>query len=210
MTDAPAEGSKFDLIALERTKFGLRLLGCADLLFALAVLLRIELAAAVVFGAGLAVLVLATVVSAPTPHGPFPPFLRAIYVCIWIGRLVLDVWYGPEPFEWREPTWVYVCEGVAAWAFVSLPVVLWRFCQHRGLTGQGLLWLWIAMAYVAFALLGVLWPPAAWAFPAIHFCQFVVAQRTARAVWLDAINRHARHFARTEPAPEVEPLRPAH
>jgi hypothetical protein len=158
--------------------------------------------------AGWSLLALALALMAPTPNGPLPAWLRALYVLAFAGaalRTVYHHWlFDPAGAAWEQRfvqlLWV---------AFLALPWILWRFCQHRGLTGRAITWLWCAMGLLS--VFAVNWVTrtswALWLCPAIGVILFVNARLTARDVWTDAIWKNARAASAAVPvaqAPRAE------
>ena len=96
---------------------------------------------------------------------------------------------------------------------LSMPWILWRFCQHRGLIGRAITWLWLALVWsvVAAALYwswpseagDTLWVAAVW--PALGVVFAVTAHYTARDIWLDAVNRKTKKIVNARPDPAPEP-----
>ena len=211
----------FDLMALESTRQGLKLAG-----FALAWILTVVplVALALPFGAvavwgplgnalGLAALAVALALTAPTPNGPLPLWLKRPWVAVvafaavvpFLARMV------GERGAWTQME--SATDGVAGLLVVILPWILWRFCQHRGLTGRALVWLWIALALTALGAVlarDVASGPLAGDAAATPFAQarsrgllvllsalvgvaaFDAARRTARDMWLDAVHEVGR------------------
>lgn len=147
--------------------------------------------------AGWLLLAGAFLLCAPTPNGPLPAWLRVLYVLACVGGAA-RVAYHRFGFD---PAWVRWEERYVAllWtAFLGLPWILWRFCQHRGLTGRAITWLWCAMALLAIFVINVTtrqsW--ALWLCPLIGIALFANAFLTARDLWDDAVHKVARAGAR--------------
>lgn len=202
-----------DLIRLESTRFGLEILGCGLLL----VLVGVGLGAGSITAegrasssklldilvdglglAGYALLAVSVLICAPTPNGFLPGLLRAVFALLFgvACLVVLANWLAPDGgrqlqgwIAFQESFWV-----VTRLAPVALSWVLWRFCQHRGLIGRALVWLWIAMAWSAMALLvefaGQFW--IARFYPALGVLALIAARFTARDLWMDAVNRKTK------------------
>lgn len=192
-----------DLVALAATRRGLKLAAPGLLL----VLLGVAPFAGDALGApllalrftGWALLALGLAVTAVTPDGPLPRGVREVYVMIFALAVVRSVWgrFEALPDLARlETRFVWVLDA----ALLLLPWILYRFCQHRGLTGRAITWLWCALALLLVLILNLLthstW--ALWLCPAIGLVLAVNAWQTARDVWLDAVYKNARvqHLAR--------------
>lgn len=192
-----------DLVALAATRRGLKLAAPGLLL----VLLGVMPAAFDVLGplllvlrfTGWVLLALGLAVTAVTPDGPLPRGLRELYVLVFgLGALrslhgrFLDL---PD-LDSIETGFVWLLDA----ALLALPWILWRFSQHRGLTGRAITWLWCALALLTVFLVNFFsrstW--ALWLCPAIGVLLAVNAWQTARDVWLDALYKNARvqHLAR--------------
>lgn len=216
----------FDLIALENTRMGLKCVGAGLGLFLLGLPLYAQAlrnsgvwassAGWVLHLAGVALLALGFLITAPTPHGPLPSWLKSLYLLACVASALLTVRHLLRPFialpdgdTWQSvELWV---DHAARLAFLALPWIFWRFCQHRGLTGRALVWLWLGMATAAVAIV-VLATEARWLLwscPALGAIALFSALQTARDLWLDAIYRHTRFAAKTGPVVAVEPLHPA-
>ena len=199
-----------DLIALESTRFGLELLGLGLLvyLFGMGLAASAEpsggvagsrlfvlLVDALAF-AGCVLLALAARAMAPTPNGPFPAALRAGLVLLFAAAalvcLIND--FGPAL---GDPRWRRFQEGLwlaAHLAPLGIAWILWRFCQHRGLIGRALVWLWIALLWTLHAALVEL-ADQHWArhfYLALGVLAFFAAHLTARDLWMDAVNRKTK------------------
>jgi hypothetical protein len=191
-----------DLQQVARTRVGLQVAAPGFLLVLLGVIpLAVEgpLPGGLVLATralGWTLLAAALAIAAPTPNGPLPQWLKGPYVLACLGGALRvayhRLWFDPAWAGWEERfvqlLWV---------AFLALPWILWRFCQHRGLTGRAITWLWCAMA-----LLGVFvvnWTTrtswALWLCPAIGVILFLNARLAARDVWDDAVYEHARPAA---------------
>lgn len=188
-----------DLIALEATRMALSLaapglllvlLGVIPLGEALAVLGPLLL---VLRAAGWALLALALALSAPTPNGPLPRWLKPLYVLACAGgavRVVYHRFLNAPALDQLEQLYVRLL-----WlAFLALPWILWRFTQHRGLTGRAITWLWCALALATVFVVNWVtrssW--ALWLCPLIGVVLMLNARLTARDVWLDAVYKNAR------------------
>lgn len=186
-----------DLVALAATRRGLKLAAPGLLL----VLLGVMPAAFDVLGpallalrfTGWALLALGVALTAVTPDGPLPRGLRELYVLVFgLGALrsVHDRFLDLPQLDSLETGFVWLLDL----ALLLLPWILWRFCQHRGLTGRAITWLWCALALLTVFLVNVVsrstW--ALWLCPAIGLVLSVNAWQTARDVWLDAIYKNAR------------------
>ena len=188
-----------DLAQVAKSRLALRLAAPAFLLVLLGV---VPLAAdqtvpnavllAVRFG-GWSLLSLAIWLSAPTPNGPLPSWLKAFYVLVCAGGAG-RVAYHRFLFDPQWAAWEQGFVQLLWLAFLALPWILWRFCQHRGLMGRALLWLWCAMALLA--VFAVNWSTrtswALWLCPAIGLVLLANAHLTARDLWDDAVHKSAR------------------
>ena len=202
-----------DLIRLENTRFGLEVLGFGLLLVLISVGLgsgsftaegrgsSSKLLDILVDGLGLAgyaLLAVSVLICAPTPNGFLPGLLRGLFALVFsVASLgVLANWLAPDGgrelqgwIVFQETFWV-----VTRLAPVALSWVLWRFCQHRGLIGRALVWLWIAMAWSVMALL-VEFAEQFWIarfYPALGVLALLAARFTARDLWMDAVNRKTK------------------
>ena len=218
--------SQFDLIALEHTRTGLRVLGLGLALWSfahplVAQLLSDAALAAARIGWSLNALALiallgAVWIMAPTPQGPLPRLLGYALSLVFLVHLassglhLVSLFNGYAPEESVREA-VRIADNIARIACLSLPWILWRFCQFRGLTGRAIVWLWFAMASsglaIAVSFSGVRW--LLFLFPPLGVIAFFAAQQSARDVWLDAVYRHTRFFVARDPSKAVEPLRPA-
>jgi hypothetical protein len=147
--------------------------------------------------AGWTLLAVALALCAPTPNGPLPSWLKTLYVFACAGG-ALRVVYHRFAFE---PAWVALEQRYVQllWiAFLVLPWILWRFCQHRGLAGRAITWLWCAMAL--FVVFAINWTArtswALWLCPAIGVALFGNSLLTSRDLWDDAVHKLARAGAR--------------
>jgi hypothetical protein len=227
--------SPFDLIALERTRLALQMVGVGFLLRAIATIAWFDVPANLLSFASSLVLLVAMTVFSSSPNGPFSSGARGFFASVWsldcISSIALLVFLSRTEIAGdleSFPFWVSFIIPLIGFAVLSLPVIFWHFCRQRGLEGLGRRWLWVAHGYTApwIATLsysvwsrmtsttsavysplvtGVFWIAIA----VVHFCMFVMAWRTAREFWLDALTRHARLFAHAHPAAAVEPLHPA-
>lgn len=192
-----------DLVALAATRRGLKLAAPGLLLVLLGVIPAppdaLGPALLVLRFAGWALLALGLAVTAATPDGPLPRGVREACVLIFALGAVRSV-YGrfenlPD-LSRLEMRFVWLLDA----ALLALPWILWRFCQHRGLTGRAITWLWCALALLSVFLVNFTtrstW--ALWLCPAIGLVLAVNAWQTARDVWLDAVYKNARvqHLAR--------------
>ena len=188
----------FDLIALERSRFGMRVAAPGLFLVLLGVVPAGD--SAVLGGLLLGLRFLgwiflagAIALWAPTPNGPLPSWLKPLFVIACLAAAARVVyhrfWHVPDfdPVETRLVQAIWV-------VFLSLPWILWRFCQHRGLTGRALTWLWTALMLLTVFLVNLA-TRATWA---LYFCPiigallFVIARQTGRDLWLDAVYKNAR------------------
>lgn len=192
-----------DLVALARTRRGLKLAAPGLLLVMLGVVpiasgtLGLPLAALRLCGWSLLASGLA--LSAVTPDGPLPRGMREAYVLIFalgaVRTLAIRSGRLPDMPE-VERSFVWLLDGT----LLALPWILWRFCQNRGLTGRAITWLWCALALLGVFLVnfGTRSTWALWLCPAIGLVLALVAWQTARDVWLDGVYKNARvqHLAR--------------
>ena len=207
--DAPA------LATVEDTRLGLKLAGLGFLLLGLAPLAwslppraheswgsAYTLALAL---AGCALLALGLATNAATPQGPLPRWLRTAFVALFLlAALDLALVLGLRAAGIAgddlpiAPAAARRAQSAVGWAVllacISLTWILWRFCQHRGLTGRGLSWLWIAVVAsgltVALGSTERIWPAAL--FAPLGVLAFLLARQTARDVWLDAIYKTSK------------------
>jgi hypothetical protein len=218
--------SNFDLIALEHTRSGLRVLGVGLGLWSFAHPLIAQLLSDAAFAAALAgwslnalallCLIGAIWICAPTPQGPFPRWFTAVLALVFAAGLASSALHlysllsGFVPAENLRRGVGYV-DNSARIACLLLPWILWRFCQFRGLTGRAIVWLWFAMASSGVAVAVTTSDMRWWLvlFPPLGVIAFFAAQHTARDVWLDAVYRHTRFYVVRDPTRVVEPLRPA-
>jgi len=146
--------------------------------------------------AGWSLLALAMALWAPTPNGPLPAWLKGLYVLACAGAAARAV-YHHWLFESEWARWEQRYVQLLWVAFLALPWILWRFCQHRGLTGRAITWLWCAMGLLI--VFAINWTTrtswALWLCPAIGLMLFFNARLTARDVWTDAIWKNARAAA---------------
>jgi hypothetical protein len=216
------------LATVEDTRLGLKLAGLGFLLLGLAPLAwtlppqahsewgSAYTLALVLAGCGLLAIGLAT--TAPTPQGPLPRWLRTAFVALF-ALAALDLAFvlalravGIAREELPiAPASARQAQSVVGWAAllacVALTWILWRFCQHRGLTGRALSWLWIAVlaSGSAFALWTSerIWPAVL--FAPLGVLAFLLARQTARDVWLDAIYKTSKAaLERSKPPVESE------
>ncbi|MEO6711560.1 MAG: hypothetical protein ABIP42_18400 [Planctomycetota bacterium] len=235
--DHPAvQPSKFDLIALEQTRYGLQFLGLGLALWAVAhpfidhqIFGLARYAGWFAYALGLLTMAVAVWICAPTPHGPLP---RAVKGCFLLGSaagIVIAIVHLNSQFAGTVPEegirkLVYGADNSSRAMCVGLLWILWRFCQHRGLTGRGIVWLWIAMAVTALELPEAIkeWRSwwvvepswswlsvVSWGFVPLAILAIISAQQTARDVWLDAVYRHSKFFVVTNPKADVVPLHSA-
>lgn len=201
----PPEHGEFDLDALEHTRLGLKVVAVGILLVMLTVAGSPELEGvlALARAAGWAVLGLGLALCSPTPNGPLPSVLKRGYVvlCALAAlRIVKNLAWPRLGLESNEVVAqverALVIALVIAW--LALPWILWRFCQHRGLTGRALTWLWAAVLllglFIAHRMFESRW--IVLAYPAVGVLLFVITRQTARDLWLDAINRQTKSLAR--------------
>ncbi len=218
----------FDLIALESTRTGLRILGLGLGLVAFAVPMVlgssaradrwVSLAGWVLTALGFLCVVLGVTIMAPTPHGPLPRVTRVAANFFAIVALTSAIVRGfvqtpsllPQFNAASDDLGPFVNEA-ARIMLLAAPWVLWRFCQYRGLTGRAIVWLWIAMAGsgLAFAARFTEMSALLYGFPLLGVIAFIASQQTARDVWLDALYRNTKFHALSKPNANVEPLRPA-
>jgi hypothetical protein len=196
-----------DLVALAATRRGLKLLAPGLLMVLLGVvpfgggtlapvLLALRLG-------GWSLLALGLLVSAVTPDGPLPRGLRELFVLVFALGALRTLWgrfAGLPDLGALEMRFVWALDG----ALLLLPWILYRFCQHRGLTGRAITWLWCALALAGVFVVNLashsIW--ALWLCPAIGLALAVNAWQSARDVWLDAVYKNARaqHLARESAA----------
>lgn len=202
----PAGDGPIDLSSVENTRLGLKVAGIGVLLVLLTVPGSPQLEWLVMLVRALGWIVLGTGVAllAPTPDGPLPRWLQPPYsiLCLLaalrIGKQLLFARFHVE----TPVAIVRIEQGLVILliaAVLLLPWILWRFCQHRGLTGRALSWLWSAVLLLA--AFAVHWRTRTewlvWAYPALGLLLFVLCRQTARDVWLDAVNRQSKAVART-------------
>ncbi len=219
----------FDLIALESTRTGLRILGLGLGLVAFAVPMVlgssaradrwVSLAGWVLTALGFLCVVLGVTIMAPTPHGPLPKLARVAAILFGIAALISAIVQGFTHRSLIFPYFNTATDGVVPFineaarvALLALPWILWRFCQYRGLTGRAIVWLWIAMAGSALALAARFTETTnalLYGFPLLGVIVFFAARQTSRDVWLDALYRNTKFHALSKPSATVEPLRPA-
>lgn len=224
----------FDLIAVERTRMGLRFLGVGVGLVTFALPLVIGTQAStnawvagigwLLSSAGFLCTVVALALAAPTPHGPLPQAVRLLYIVGGIAALVSSFvhvaqWLGAPPTSAASTQVASNIDQGARIALLLLTWILWRFCQYRGLSGRAIVWLWVAMACSALWLGAAIeaWRATVWGLLPIGFWAcipmaaliFLAAQQTARDVWLDAVYRNTKFHATGRPNAVVEPLHPA-
>ncbi len=217
--------SKFDLIALEQTRYGLRILGLGLFAWSVAHPLIIRVFAEHEFPiaitgwtvkiVGFLCLISAVSIMATTPHGPLPRFIRRIFALVFLlgladcGLHLYSLFDGSVPAESVREVSAFVQYGSLA-VCLLLPWILWRFCQYRGLSGRAIVWLWLAIFMTIGGGCSLEWPAAHWVwFPFFGLFAFVASQQTARDVWLDAIYRHSKFYVVTNPKADVVPLHPA-
>ena len=197
--EAAVQLGKADLERVSRTRQGLVLAAPGFLLVLIGVIPLTDadsVLSAALLGVrlgGWALLAAGLFLCAPTPNGPLPSWLRVVYVLACVGGAT-RVAYHHFAFD---PAWRVMEERYVAllWvAFLGLPWILWRFCQHRGLTGRAITWLWCAMAL--FAVFAINWSTRAswalWLCPLIGTALFANALMTARDLWDDAVHKAAR------------------
>jgi hypothetical protein len=215
--------SNFDLIALEQTRYGLRGIGVAMFTLSLgaAASLRqfssnaIPIVAWSMWTVGATLMLVALTITAPTPHGPLPKPMRNVFLILFalsLASALLHLYCLVSNFS--PPDVVGAAFGLIGVllllaTFILLPAILYRFCQHRGLTGRAIVWLWIAMGMCGAGVLNTSWHPAVWFIPVLGLIAMIAAQQTARDVWLDAVYRHSKFFVITNPKADVVPLHPA-
>jgi hypothetical protein len=208
----------FDLIALENTRQGLSLLGIGLGLFVAALPMQrfapsgLAAMGSFVHFLGAIAMGLGFLVMAPTPHGPLPRWLSGLYVALSLSTALMAVLSFAIRLGVMDARGLaFTLDRWARLAFLALPWILWRFCQHRGLTGRALVWLWLGMASLLAWLLGSLFDLGwiAWILPLIGVFAAINSWQTARDVWLDAIGRTTTAERRHLAPVAVEPLRPA-
>ncbi len=214
----------FDLIALENTGPALRLMGLGLAGWSLVLPLLAYSGSSTglatlcwgTHGLAYATLIAAVAVGSPTPHGPLPRVvgwgfaLTLLVGIVGSGMQLYSLHFsGLSNESMREVA--PVLHRIARAACLGLPWILWRFCQHRGLSGRAIVWLWLAMASGALAitvsLIELRW--LLWGFAPLGLIAFSAARQTARDVWLDAVYRNTKFHATAKPGAIVEPLRPA-
>lgn len=187
-----------DLVALEQTRQGLELAAPGVLLVLFSVpwieALQVpDLLVSLVRMLGWLLLGLGLIVTAPTPDGPLPRWLKLPFAAACL-LAALQAGLGATGWLPRMPALApYLVRG-GQLAFLLLPWILWRFCQQRGLTGRALSWLWGALALLAASGLylysDATWP--LWLFPALAVTLFLITRQTARDLWLDALHKASR------------------
>lgn len=196
-----ARPEDFDLIALSNTRVGFRIAGYG--LFAVLCSVPwidvhvIDLALTILRIVGWILIAAGMAMMAPTPNGPLPRWLQGVYIvlCSLAALRLVARGFGLltsfAEFETRLVPVLWV-------AFLALPWILWRFCQHRGLTGRAISWLWSAV--LLFAVFGVHWRMQTnwlmWAYPLLGILLFVISKQTARDLWIDAVNRRSKAVVR--------------
>ncbi len=217
-----------DLIRLENTRFGLELVGLGLMLLLFATGLgtdaftpdgrrpswrALELIVEFCAFGGYLLLALGALVTAATPNGFLPQVLRWAVVGLYVfacGAAVFNA-FAPDGGRGIGLWWIGFQERfwfVTRLVPVGLAWILWRFCQHRGLIGRALVWLWIAMAWSVMALF-VEFGQQYWIarfYPALGVLAFLAAHLTARDLWTDAVNRKTKSdvAARRQPDPGGE------
>lgn len=186
-----------DLVALAATRRGLKLAAPGLLLVMLGLLplgsgAIAPLLLALRFG-GWTLLALGLLTTSVTPDGPLPRGLRELYVVIFVLGAARTLWsrLGDLPdLGAMETRFVWALDI----ALLLLPWILYRFCQHRGLTGRAITWLWCALALAGVFVVNLAthstW--ALWLCPVIGLVLAVNAWQSARDVWLDAVYKNAR------------------
>lgn len=195
----------FDLIALSNTRVGFRIAGYG-LLFVLCSVPwsgvhAVDLALTLLRVVGWILIAAGMAMMAPTPNGPLPRWMQALYIGLCslaaVRMIARGTGWAAElvDFEQRLVPVLWL-------AFLALPWILWRFCQYRGLTGRALVWLWSAVLLVV--VFGVHWRVQsdwlAWAYPPLGVLLFVLSKQTARDLWLDAVNRRSKAVLRAQQA----------
>ncbi|MCK6445559.1 MAG: hypothetical protein L6Q99_04140 [Planctomycetes bacterium] len=195
----------FDLIALSNTRVGFRIAGYGLLAVLVSVpwfdVYALDLVLTIVRIVGWILIAAGMAMMAPTPNGPLPRWMQAIYILLCSLAALRMIARGFEllaPIVELEQKLVPVL-----WvAFLALPWILWRFCQYRGLTGRALTWLWSAVLLVV--VFGLHWRIQAnwlmWAYPVLGVLLFVLSKQTARDLWLDAVNRRSKAVLRAQQA----------
>lgn len=200
-----ARPDDFDLIALSNTRVGFRIAGYGLLAVLCSIpwsgLYALDLALTVLRIVGWILIAAGIAMMAPTPNGPLPRWMQAIYIALCSLAALRMIARG---FEWLKPL-VEIEQRVVPvlWiAFLALPWILWRFCQYRGLTGRALMWLWSAVLLLA--VFGLHWRVQSnwlmWAYPPMGVLLFVLSKQTARDLWLDAVNRRSKAVVRAQKA----------
>jgi hypothetical protein len=196
-----AKPEDFDLIALSNTRVGFRIAGyglfgvlCSvpwiDVHFVDLGLTLLRIVGWVLIAAGMAMM-------APTPNGPLPRWLQGVYILLCSLAALRSIARG---LEWMKPFDAVEAKLVPVlwFAFLALPWILWRFCQHRGLTGRAISWLWSAVMLLA--VFGLHWRLQTnwlmWAYPVLGILLFVISKQTARDLWIDAVNRRSKAVVR--------------
>jgi hypothetical protein len=186
-----------DLVALAATRRGLQLAAPGLLLVMLGL---VPIAGGALGGPlfalrilGWTLLAVGLALGSVTPDGPLPRGMREACVAIFALsalRTALGRVGGLPDLPALERSLVWVVDGT----FLALPWILWRFCQHRGLTGRAITWLWCALALLGVFLVNLTtrstW--ALWLCPAIGLVLAVNAWQTARDAWHDAVYKNAR------------------
>ena len=186
-----------DLIALAATRRGLKVAAPGMLLVLCGVVpLDVDWLGPALLGVrflGWVLLAVGLWFTASTPDGPLPGLLRSAYVLLFsMGavRVLYDRFLDQPGLALWEKRGVWLLNA----GVLLLPWILWRFCQHRGLTGRAITWLWCALALMTVFIVNFMtrssW--ALWLCPVIGLILAVNAWQTARDVWLDAVYKNAR------------------
>ena len=211
-----------DLVQLESTRFGLELIGVGvglSMVFGGLPMVApgpAERVLAALATLAKALAIIGLVQTAPTPNGFLPMWLRRLFIGVLslglidllADRLVSDLW--TKFFAWTQVLPVHLIGFLVT---LSFPWILWRFCQHRGLIGRAITWLWLALIWSVLGAI-VFWnlqggaQEIHWASglsPAIGVLFAVTTHYTARDIWLDAVNRKTKKIVGARPEPEPEP-----
>ncbi|HTF90003.1 MAG TPA: hypothetical protein VK843_16430 [Planctomycetota bacterium] len=215
---------KFDLIALEKTRYGLQGIGFALLALLIAAPLASrhfagtpawKIAGLVIWGLGLLCMTVSVAITSPTPHGPLPRYAIRLYVFLCILAMTSTIVHLFHLFTARveSDSTSFIAgqiDNITLISVLALSLIFWRFCQFRGLSGRAIVWLWLCMAMFAAGSANSLgWHPALWVFPPLGLIALFAAWQTARDVWLDAVYRHSKFFVITNPKADVVPLHSA-
>ncbi|HUR28917.1 MAG TPA: hypothetical protein VM509_12075 [Planctomycetota bacterium] len=225
--------SPYDLIALERTRSGLRIIGLGLCAWSLArpgvdFLMPGDDRVGGSFGWALNTLAMLLLLVgfaalAPMPFGPLPKAVRSIFALFCVATLAacaahFHSFRTGDVYSFEVRALFGLLDDGSRLVCIALPWILARYCHRRGLLGCSIAWLWIAVVVTVLGTADIVyawnpvpnrWLPAIWIFVPLAVIEFFAAQKTASAVWLEALNRHAQLFTHANPAVTVESLRPA-